>query len=132
VSRVSVLLCELGDRRRLTAAIDADDENDKGLTAKVEAERLMTGSTSRITSSASAPRTSSGETSWLKRLLRSSSVTSAAIPTPMSLAINSSSSSRSASSSSRRRLKMVLMPSVSRSELRAIPALSRLSQPRRS
>src|SRR4029077_4752509 len=38
VSRVSVLLCELGDRRRLAAAIDADKENDKGLAAKAEAK----------------------------------------------------------------------------------------------
>ena len=48
----------------------------------------------------------------------------------MSLAISSSSSSSSASSSSRRRVKIVLMPSVSRAELRDSPARSRPNQPR--
>ena len=50
----------------------------------------------------------------------------------MSLAISSSSSSASASSSSRRRWKIVLMPSLSRAELRERPARSRPNQPRRS
>ena len=103
-----------------------------GLQPRSSRSGFITGSTSRITSSASALRTSSGETSWLKRLRRSSSVTSAAIPIPISLAINNSSSSSSAASSSRRRLKIVLMPAFSRSELRAMPALRRANQPRRS
>ena len=82
---------------------------------------FCTGSTSRMTSSASAARTSSGATSWLKRVRRSSSTTSPATPIPMSLAISSSSSSASARSSRRRRRKIVLMPSLSRAELRDSP-----------
>ena len=50
----------------------------------------------------------------------------------MSLAISSSSSSSSAAASSRRRAKIVLMPSLSRVELRDSPARSRPNQPRGS
>ena len=50
----------------------------------------------------------------------------------MSLAISNSSSSSRASSSSRRRLKIWLMPSLSRAELRERPARNRPNQPRRS
>ena len=93
---------------------------------------FCTRSTSLMTSSASAARTSSGETSWLKRERRSRSTTSPATPVPMSLAISSSSSSSSAASSSRRRAKIVLMPSLSRAELRDRPARKRPNQPRGS
>ena len=40
VAGVPVLLGELGDRRRLAAAVDPDDENDEGLFVGVEAQRL--------------------------------------------------------------------------------------------
>ena len=37
---VAILLGELGDRRRLAAAVDADHENDEGLRRRVDAQRL--------------------------------------------------------------------------------------------
>ena len=93
---------------------------------------FCTHSISLMTSSASASRTSCGAISWLKRDPRSRSTTSPATPVPMSLAISSSSSSSSAAASSRRRAKIVLMPSLSRFELRDRPARSRPNQPRGS
>ena len=73
-----------------------------------------------------------GEVAETLRKTRFNQEVSPATPVPMSLEINSSSSSSSASSSRRRRVKIVLMPSVRRAELRAIPARSRLNQPWRS
>jgi hypothetical protein len=40
VSSVPILLCELGDRRCLSAAVDTDNENDKWLAAEVEPKRF--------------------------------------------------------------------------------------------
>src|SRR5258708_229489 len=40
VAGIAVLLGELGDRRGLAAAVDPDDENDKGPLGEIETQRL--------------------------------------------------------------------------------------------